>query len=202
MYRYIVAGLYGPEIDEEKQVATIDELLALCKSGDVARVIIPSTYYGYGETLVDESNRRSIKRHYSRARFKEYKYSLTMSASQFIRNEDYREMIQGLQEEYAVFDETDHSELEYETKFEEVLNLLDRETPGDDFPELTREEIESVMNWRGDAPDYECFDFLDVVEIDLDGTTVYIHEDNYELLKQRFVEVWAIAEFGVTEISR
>lgn len=202
MYRYIVAGLYGPEIDEEKQVATIYELLALCKSGDVARVIIPSTYYGYGETLVDESNRRSIKRHYPRARFKEYKYSLTMSASQFIRNAEYRDMVMGLEEEYAVFDESDHSELEYDTQFEEVLNLLDRETPGDDFPELTREEIEAVMTWRGEAPDYESFDFSDYVEFDLDGTTVYIHENNYELLKQRFVEVWAIAEFGVTEISR
>ena len=111
-------------------------------------------------------------------------------------------MIQGLQEEYAVFNEQDYSQLQYDTQFEEVLNLLDRETPGDDFPELTREEIEAVMNWRGEGPEYEYFDFSDYVEFDLDGTTVYIHEDNYELLKQRFVEVWAIAEFGVTEISR
>ena len=99
MFTYIEAGLYGPSIDNKKDVATIDELLALCKAGEVARVIIPMTGYRYGTGIMEESNRRSIQRDFAANRFKNFQGDLTVSAYQFKTHEWVRELIENLQEQ-------------------------------------------------------------------------------------------------------
>ena len=178
MFRYLKNVWY----EEEAQVATIEELLKLCKSGDVKRVIIPNTYYGYGSTLIDDSNRRSIQRHYSRARFKSEYYNLTMSASQFIRNADYREFIQELQEQNPVFDEQDYSELESETKLNHLVDEIAYVLINDDSYELfellpnTLSEVKDLVRElleTGNWDDPHTIEWWEHVEVDTDGSTPY-----------------------------
>jgi hypothetical protein len=188
MFRYLEKHSWWSTL-EEKQVATIDELVKLCKAGEVERVIIPNTYYGYGSTLIDDSNIRSIQRHYKRSRFKMMQYNLTMSASQFIRNEHYREMIESLLEDYPLFDDSDHSMLESETQLEFLVDEL--------FYVLSDDETQLEVNWTKEtiletleAGEWdERIEWWDYVEIDNDGATPYATEDQIkalaELLKAR-----------------
>lgn len=175
MFSYIPKSIWFPTSVDVKDVATIEELLTLCKSGEVERVIIPFTYYGYGATLIYDSNRRSIERHYRKSRFKSYGYALTMSASQFIRNEDYRELVEQLQEQYPIFDEQDYNELESETKLAHLVDkveaVLDREDalmPNGEH--WTKDAIADVLH-AGDWQDN--IEWWEYCEIDNDGATPY-----------------------------
>lgn len=179
MFRYLEAHSWWTTLDE-KQVATIDDLLALCKSGEVARVIIPMTYYGYGSSLIDDSNIRSIQRHYKASRFKMMQYNLTMSAQQFIRNEHYREMIEELQEQYPVFDEQDYNELESETKLEHLVDEVSYVLINDEESEVfallpnTLYETKDVVRDALQAGDWQTgIDWWEYCEIDSDGATPY-----------------------------
>lgn len=186
MFPYIKKSHWFPTSVDIEQAATIEELLKLCKQGEVERVVIPFTYYGYGSSLIDLSNSRSIERHYRKARFKNYGYALTMSASQFIRNADYRELVEQLQEQYPVFDESDYSELEYETKLEfivsEIESVLDSDelTIGDKPGAFwTKHYIELVLT---DSGKHDPIDWLESVEIDNDGCTPYAEKTEIQRL--------------------
>lgn len=202
MFRYIPKSIWFPTSVDEKQVPTIEELIKLCKAGEVERVIIPMTYYGYGSTLVDDSNRRSIKKHYAQNRFKDYGYNLTMSSYQFLKHEEFRELVRALVEDYIVFNEQDYSELEYETKLEEVVSSIefyldkhDLFIGGNDGACWTKHYIKEVLEFRpGNAEDDITVDWIDYVEIDMDGYTVYIKETDLERIAlevQEFsVKMW------------
>ena len=188
---------------KHQQVATIEELLALCKSGEVARVIIPMTYNGYGSTLVDDSNSRSIERAYPRARFTREDHSLTMSAQQFIRNEHYREMVRALVEDYIVFNDSDYSELETETKLEflvdEISYLLDSEEPPE-YPagiteSWTKERVREILEsggWSESEWTDTRIEWWEDVIIDNDGYTPYATKEDVAklaaLVKSRAVK--------------
>lgn len=185
MYSYIPVSVWGMN-EAQKQVATIDELLALCKSGDVARVIIPMTYYGYGSTIVDESNLRSIQKAFKRNRLKTYQYSLTMSAWQFIHNEELREMVEQLQEQYVVFSDDDHSQLESEYKFKACVDELFYTLLTDDaYDDLSKDEIEEVLlsgEWD------TRIEWWNLVQVANDGYTIYISKEDAKILKAKFLE--------------
>ena len=201
MFRYLEKHSWWSTL-EEKQVATIDELVKLCKAGEVERVIIPNTYYGYGSTLIDDSNIRSIQRHYKKSRFKMMQYNLTMSASQFIRNEHYRELVQELQEQYPVFDEQDYSELENETKLEflidEIESVLDSKElfiAGNASSYWTKHYIREVLEYRGGHPDDDItIEWWEAVEIDNDGATPYAEKTDIERLalevQEKSIKLW------------
>ena len=177
MFRYLEKHSWWVTL-EEKQVATIEELIKLCKQGEVERVIIPNTYYGYGSSLVDDSNIRSIQAHYPRARFKMVQYNLTMSASQFLRNADYREFIEELLEQNPVFDEQDHSNLESETQLEFLVDEL--------LDVLLVDDSQLEVNWTKktiletlEAGEWDTrIEWWDYVEIDNDGATPYATKEN------------------------
>lgn len=187
MFRYLEKHSWWVTL-EEKQVATIDELITACKSGDVERVIIPMTGYYYGASLIDDSNNRSIQSHYPKARFKNVQGSLTMSASQFLRNEHYREFVEELQEQYPIFDEQDYSNLESETKLEflvgEIAYALENEDTID--PALvgatlswTKEKVRELL----ESGEWDTrIEWWEHVEIDTDGTTPYADKAGIELL--------------------
>lgn len=192
MFQYIKKSMWFPTSIDFGQAATIEELLKLCKQGEVERVVIPMTYYGYGASLIDISNSRSIERHYRKARFKNHGYSLTMSASQFIRNEHYRELIEELQEQYPVFDDQDYSELEYETKLEfivaEIESVLDSKElriAGGTTAYWTKHYVQEILEHRPNnfrAMGLEEIDWLEEVIIDTDGITVYAEKESIERL--------------------
>lgn len=163
--------------ESAKQTATIDSLLQLCKDGEVKRVIIPHTYYGYGATLIDDSNHRSIQRHYKKSRFTKEHYSLTMSASQFVRNSHYREFIQELAEQDPLFDEQDYSNLEHETKLEFIVDEIESELDraglfiaGKASSYWTKHYVEMLLTDSGAHEEIEWWEF---VVIDVDGATPY-----------------------------
>lgn len=183
MFSYIPKSIWFPTSVDVAQVATIDALLALCKSGEVERVIIPMTYYGYGASLIDDSNNRAIQRHYRASRFKNVQSNLTMSASQFIRNEHYREMIEELQEQYPIFDEGDYSELETETKLEHLTEEVSYALSNDETSEVfallpdTLAETKDVVREALQAGDWQTgIEWWEYCEIDSDGATPYSTE--------------------------
>lgn len=187
MFRYLEKHSWWVTL-EEKQVATIEELVKLCKSGDVERVIIPMTYYGYGASLIDISNARSIERHYRKSRFKNVQYNLTMSASQFARNEHYREFIEELQEKYPIFNEQDYSELETETKLEHVVDEISYVITNDEtlegWPDTlyqTKDKVREILQSGDWQTNIEWWDY---VEIDNDGATPYATEENIQALAE------------------
>jgi hypothetical protein len=194
MFMYIEAGNYGPDIDSIVDVATIDDLLARCKMGIVSRVIIPMTYCGYGESLIDTSNRRSIRKHYAANRFKMYKSYLTVSAYQFRTHWWVRELIEELQEKNPVFDDQDYYSLESETLTEFVVDELGYGYIRDDnFPQFDRAEIERVLFDREYG---EPIEYWEHVQLDNDGATPYISDDDMVWLKAQFLERWAIMPMG------
>lgn len=172
MFRYLEKHSWWSTLDE-KQVATIDELVKLCKAGEVERVIIPMTYYGYGASLIDLSNNRSIQRHYAANRLKDVQYNLTMSSYQFLKHSDFRELVEELQERDIVFDSQDYSELETETKLESLVSDLFYELNNDDSQldvDWSREVIEEILL----AGDWQTnIEWWEYVEIDSDGLTPY-----------------------------
>lgn len=183
MFQYIKKSIWFPTSVDFRQAATIEELLKLCKQGEVERVVIPFTYYGYGSSLIDLSNSRSIERHYRKSRFKNYGYALTMSASQFVRNADYRELVEQLQEQYPVFDESDYSELETETKLEflvdEISYALEKEDEKDwsiigAHLSWTKDKVREIL----ESGDWDSrIEWWDYCEIDSDGATPYSTEE-------------------------
>jgi hypothetical protein len=201
MFRYLEKHSWWVTL-EEKQVATIEELMKLCRAGEVERVIIPMTYSGYGASLIDMSNARAIERHYRKARFKNVQYNLTMSASQFLRNEHYREFIEELQEQYPVFDEQDYDELENETKLEfivgEIESVLDSKElfiGGKKDAYWTKHYVELVLHDGGWLEgEREPIQWWEKVEIDNDGLTPYATEEDVETLamavQARSIELW------------
>lgn len=175
MFSYLKNTWY----EEEAQTPTIESLLKLCKEGEVKRVIIPNTYYGYGSTLIDDSNRRSIQKHYRKSRFTSEHYSLTMSASQFIRNADYREMIEDLAEREPIFNDTDYSYLETETKLEFLVTELYYVLWDENTSLWTKPFIEEVL----EAGEWDNrIEWWEYVEIDGDGYTPYATKEDIETL--------------------
>jgi hypothetical protein len=176
-----------------KGAATIEELEKLCKAGEVERVIIPHTYYGYGATIIDDSNRRSIKRHYASNRFKDYGYSVTMSSYQFLKHWDFRELVEELQEQNPVFDEQDHSNLEYERKLEFLVDEIERVLDKNDLfiagkasSYWTKRYVQSVLE---DSGKFEPIEWLDSVMVDMDGTTIYAETEDIEMLALQVQEL-------------
>jgi len=180
MFQYIPKSMWFPTSVDVKQVATLEELENLCKSGEVERVVIPFTYYGYGASLIDDSNRRSIAKHYAQNRFKSFGYSLTMSSYQFLKHEDFRELVEELQEREPVFNSEDYSELESETKFEflvdEVSYLLINDETLPVWKKLpdTLYETKDVVREVFDSGEGDTrIEWWEYCEIDNDGATPY-----------------------------
>lgn len=191
MFQYIPKSMwFDPKASylsvDIKQVATIEELVKLCKEGEVERVIIPLTYYGYGATLLDDSNRRSIKRHYAANRFKDYGYTLTMSSYQFLKHEDFRELVEELQEKNPVFDDSDYSELETETLLEflvdEIATVLFKEDARKE--DGTYWEKEDIRNVLVDYTLEDRIEWWEFCEIDMDGATPYAKTEDIEFLAE------------------
>lgn len=182
MFQYIKKSSWFPTSVDFGQAASIEELVKLCKAGEVERVVIPMTYYGYGSSVIDDSNRRSIKKHYVRARFQDHGYALTMSASQFLRNEEYRELVRELQEEYPVFNEQDYSELESEVLEEHIVSELVYSLNDGEYEDLwTEEEVRDLLNAR----DVERIEWWEYVQLDNDGATPYAKEEDVKILAKR-----------------
>ena len=200
MYTYIENGLYGPNIDNKKDVATIEELLTLCKAGEVARVIIPMTGYLYGTGIMEESNRRSIQRDFAANRFKDFQGDLTVSAYQFKTHEWLRNLIENLQEQGPLYDDSDYYQLEQETITEFVIDeLFYANIKDDEFPDLDREEIERVLfsgSWhQGDLSPIEYWEYAQMEDW---GRSVYMEDKAFEKLKAEFLERWANLPMGDT----
>lgn len=198
MFQYIPKSMwFDPKASylsvDIEQVPTIEALVKLCKEGEVERVCIPMTYYGYGATLIDDSNRRSIKRHYAANRFKDYGYTLTMSSYQFLKHADFRELIEELQEKNPVFNEQDYFELEHETKLEflvdEIETVLDKNEffiGGKEGSYWTKHYVRLVLE---DSGKHDRIEWWEYVEIDSDGTTPYAETKDIEELALRVQEL-------------
>lgn len=193
MFQYIKKSRWFPTSVDIERAPTIEALVKLCKEGEVERVVIPRTYYGYGETLIDESNRRSIKKHYAANRFKEYGYCLTMSSYQFLKHEEFRELIEELQEHDLVFNDQDYAELESETLLQfladEIETVLDREDfklPNGGY--WTKEKVREALEYRGESysTDIKWWEYC---AIDNDGYTPYTEKKDIEELALRVQEV-------------
>ncbi len=186
MYPYIKKSMWFPQHCDFGEAATIEALLELCKAGEVERVIIPMTYYGYGASLIDDSNFRSIQRHYKANKLKTHGMALTMSAWQFVHNEELRELVDSLTE-YAVFDEQDHSMLESETKLEFLVDeisyvLTDDESLLEVLPE-TLYETKDVVRDALESGDWQTnIEWWEYVEIDNDGATPYAEKKDIAAL--------------------
>lgn len=184
-----------------KDAASIEELLTLCKTGEVERVIIPQTFdfAGYGASLVSLSNSRSISRDYGR-RVKPYGHELSISSWQFKTHEEFRDIIQQLQEDYPLYDDEDHSRLESETLedfiVDELFYALDAEEGTDEdakgAPLGTREHIRDVLHSGDWDTNIEWWEYC---QIDNDGLTPYATEEDLktlvELLKSRAAAIAA-----------
>jgi len=174
-----------------KQAPTIEALYELCKAGEVARVIIPQTWYGYGATVVSLSNHRSIKHHYRENRFKDYGMQLSMSAYQFHKYPDFRDMVRKLQEEYPVFNEQDYSELETEILLEFLVDeisyvITDWEDTTHIWPDTlyeTKEVVKAILeDYSGDWDNR--IDWYEYCRLDNDGATPYSERSEIEELAQ------------------
>lgn len=172
-----------------EQVATIDELVELCKARKVERVIIPYTFdfEGYGADLVSLSNSRSIKRDYKN-RVKAYGHELSISAWQFMNHEEFRELIQTLQEDYPLYDEEDHSMLESERHedflVDEIYYALDKEDVvimGGASASWDRHYIREVLH-SGSYLDGELdrLEWWELVSTDNDGLTPYMRTEDFD----------------------
>lgn len=205
MFSYIPKSMWFPTSVDIKQVPTLEALENLCKAGEVERVIIPVTYYGYGATLADDSNRRSIKKHYAANRFKDYGYSVTMSSYQFLKHSEFRELVEELTEQTNVFDEQDFYRLESETKLaflvDEIETYLDKNDlfiAGKASSYWTKHYIEMVLT----DSDYstktgehrEHIEWEESVIIDNDGATPYAETKDIERLalevQERSILLW------------
>lgn len=173
----------------------IEELEMLCKQKKVDRVIIPQTYdlEGYGADLMSLSNNRSIRRDYKN-RVKYYGHELSISAWQFLKHEEFRDMIQQLQEEYPIYDEEDHSTLESETHeqhlVDEIRYALRTETPyfmaGKDWDD---EEIREVLNsggWDETKREDTRLEWWEIVHTDNDGLTPYMSTEDFDAFLETF----------------
>ena len=172
-------------VESTKQVASIEELYTLCKQGEVARVIIPQTWYGYGATVISLSNHRSIKKHYAENRFRDYGMQLSMSAYQFRKYPEFRDMIRELQEEYPVFNEQDYSELESETLLDFLVDEISYvliEDEGGLWPE-TLYEIKEVVRELLESGNWENrIEYWEYCRLDNDGATPYSEKTEIEEL--------------------
>lgn len=167
------------------EVATIDELIQLCKNKAVDRVIIPQTFdfEGYGADLMSLSNSRSIKRDY-KSRVKAYGHELSISAWQFLKHEEFREMIQGLEENYPVYDEEDYSQLESERHeqflvFEIYYAFRQDETISEDWSE---EKIRDVLHsgYGHGNTELPFLEWWELVSTDNDGLTPYMKDEEFQ----------------------
>lgn len=197
MFQYIPKSMWFPTSVDVKQVATIEELEKLCKAGEVERVVIPGTYYGYGASLIDDSNRRSIKKNYAANRFKDYGYNLTMSSYQFLKHGDFRELIEELLEKDPIFCDSDYYELESETKLEflvdEIETLLFKEdAKKEDGEYWEKEDIRDALESQ-EEDGCSSIDWYEFVIIDGDGATPYATEDDVKFLAE------LVKEKGKTE---
>lgn len=190
MFEYIPKSRWFPTSVDTEQVATLEELEKLCKAGEVERVIIPGTYYGYGATLIDDSNRRSIKKHYAANRFKDFGYSLTMSSYQFLKHAEFRELIEELQESNPVFLDSDYYELESETKLEFLVDeiatvLFSEDARKEDGTFWEKEDIREILE---DYTSPDSIDWWEFCAIDNDGATPYAEKSDIEFLAAMVTE--------------
>lgn len=185
------------------QVATIEELERLCKSGQVDRVIIPMTYTleGYGADLISLANSASIKRDYGR-RVKEYGHELSISAWQFMKYEEFREIIEKLQNDYPLYDDEAYSMLESERHEEFMVDEIYYATRQDEaLPDWTVEDIREILHstvepqgWQPDGTWSDTrLEWWDIVSTDNDGLTPYMKDEEFaaflELFKARAREL-------------
>lgn len=180
------------------EVATIEELEALCRAKQVDRVIIPMTFdfEGYGADLVSLSNSRSIKRDY-KSRVKAYGHELSISAWQFLKHEEFREMIETLQNDYPLYDDEDHSMLENETHEQHLVDELhyairqDSETFTEDWSEDRIREVIHSGGWN--VGELAQLEWWELVQTDNDGLTPYMKEEDFtafiEVFKARAIEL-------------
>ena len=163
------------------------------------------TYSGYGASLVDDSNSRSIERAYPRARFTREEHSLTMSAQQFIRNEHYRDMIEALVNDYIVFNDQDHSELETETKLEFLVDEVSYVLINDETSEIweslpdTLAETKALVERVLESGEWDNrIEWWEYVIIDGDGYTPYAKTEDVAtlatLVSVRYLEMKAAGE--------
>lgn len=181
-----------------EQVATIEELEALCRAKQVDRVIIPMTFdfEGYGADLISLSNSRSIKRDY-KSRVKAYGHELSISAWQFLKHEEFREMIETLQNDYPLYDDEDHSMLENETHEQHLVDELDwairqdSETFKEDWSEDKIREVLHSGGWT--VGELDQLEWWELVQTDNDGLTPYMKEEDFtafiEVFKARAIEL-------------
>jgi len=189
MFSYVPNTHWAKDgIESTKQVGSIEALYDLCKQGEVARVIIPQTWYGYGATVISLSNHRSIKKHYAENKFRDYGTELSMSAYQFRKYPEFRDMIRELQEEYPVFNEQDYSELETETLLEFLVDeisyvLIEDET--DIWPETlyeTQEVVRLILEGYSEKDWTTRIEWWEYCRLDSDGSTPYSEKTEIEEL--------------------
>lgn len=201
MFRYVPIDKSRQSFYESyptEQAPTIEALEELCKARKVERVIIPQTFdfEGYGADLMSLSNNRSIKRDY-KSRVKAYGHELSISAWQFMKHEEFREMIEALQNENPIYSEQDYFELESETHAQHLVDELyhairqDSETFTEDWSEEKIREVIHSGGWNvGELPQLEWYE---IVSTDNDGLTPYMREEDFnaflEVFKARAIEL-------------
>lgn len=182
MYGVIVTKYGYPEY-ESVPGSTFEELLEYVKkneNGNITRVVIPRTGYGYASSLIERANSEWLENHYPRA-IKNVCFNVTISRWKFLHasGEELRELIQKLAEDHPLIDDEIHSRLETEAKEEAWHGWAASEIDSDLSPEELRDVLE-----------YFSTGIWEILEIDTDGITVY--------LPKREIEAW---QATISELS-
>jgi hypothetical protein len=201
MFRYKPVDMSGQSFYSSThtlEVATLEELIELCKKKEVDRVIIPQTYdlEGYGADLISLSNSRSIKRDYKN-RVKAYGHELSISAWQFLRHEEFQEMIEALAEYGEPYDSDDYSQLESERHEDFIVDELYFALQDDSrFEAWDRENVRSVLHsggWERIDPNDKYspvrdtrLEWWEIVTTDNDGLTPYMKDEDFDAFLEEF----------------
>lgn len=181
MYGVIVME-YGYPHYKEVPGTIFSDLYDYVKTNkDVARVVIPHTYYGYGSSLIDNANSEWLELHYPRA-VKNVEFNVTISRWKFLHSsgEELREIIEKLAEDYPLISDDIHARLETEAKQEAFTAWI----ASDIDPDMTPEQIEDVMSYLG-------LSVWEIAFMDNDGATVYTEKADIESLQTAIAELLA-----------
>lgn len=162
MYGVIVLE-YGYPRYKSVELYTFPEFLDYVKTNkDVWRVVVPQTGYGYGTGLVETANIEWLENNFKRA-VKLVEFNATFSRSKFLRDEYVQEIIKGLAEDNPLLSDDIHSRLQNEA-FEDAWQSW---AASDIDGELSPEQLRDVLS-------YFSTDLWEVLQIDNDGSTVYL----------------------------
>lgn len=163
-------GQFSRDIVDVDPILLEDLQAHLERHPEIAYVSVPQTYIGYGSSLVSDSNYATLQRDFEGVTHY-FDSQLFVTRDTVFNNEEFMDVFFQIKNEYALYDETDHSEREYDTLlehvFDEVRYELEDTLDIDQFSELLCEKDISVHEYA---------------HIDNDGSTPYMAKDDLETL--------------------